>query len=123
MVVKSHGKTYGELLKDIKSNIDVDRLDVKIKNIRKAGKWDIMFEVQGQRSKVNILNMDIKKRVDNASEIKIHSKENFLHIDDIAPTIDTNKVLDAIKRAIGPSKNGHVEVKFLRVNVGSHGGC
>lgn len=118
MVIKGQGKTYAELLKDIKSNVDVDSLGVKIKNIRKTGKGDLMFEVEGQRREANILKEEIKKKVENASDIKIHSKVNLLHVNDIDPTMDNNEVLDAIRRAIVPSKKGLVEVRFLRKNAG-----
>lgn len=79
-----------------------------------------MLEVEGHRNQANILK-EIKKKVDNASDIKIHSKENLIHVNDIDPTMDTNEVLISIQSAIGPSR-GNVEVKFLRPNAAGHGG-
>lgn len=90
-------KTYAELLEDIKLFVDVDSLVVKIKNNIKTDKRDHKFKVESQRCPTNILKEEIKTKVDNASDIKIHSrKKPATHINDVDPTMDLNEVLDAI---------------------------
>lgn len=117
IIVKSQDKSYADLLKDIKTNVDVDKLGVKIKNIGKTGKGDLMFEIDGQRKEANILLDEIKKKVAVASEVKIHSSESLIHINDIDPAMDTKEVMEDIVNIVGPSKRQLIEVRFLRVNA------
>lgn len=113
LIVKSQEKSYAELLKNIKERIDVDSLGVKIKNIRKTGKGDLMFEIDGQRKQVNTLKEEIKKKVEEASDIQIHSNVTLFHINDIDPSIATNEVLEELKFT-GAAEIQNIEVKFLR---------
>lgn len=76
MMVKGQFKTYTTMLIGIKSNIDVDSFGVEINKIRKSGKEYIMLQVERQRREV--------------SDIKIHSKEILLKVNDIDSTMNTS---------------------------------
>lgn len=55
MVVKAEGKQYAEILRSIKSSVNIDDVGVKITSIKKTVKGDVTLKFQGDSDKAEAL--------------------------------------------------------------------
>ncbi|CAH1110905.1 unnamed protein product [Psylliodes chrysocephalus] len=115
MVVKCEGKSYADMLRDIKNKVNVNNMGLNIRNIKKTAKGDLMFELEGGKNEANILKDEIQKKV-NATEIRVHKQETLIHINDLDAITQAEEILESIARVIGPENKKFVTVKSLRPN-------
>ncbi|CAG9818521.1 unnamed protein product [Phaedon cochleariae] len=87
MIVKCGGTTYADMLRDIRTNVDISRMGVNVKTIRKTAKGDLMLELEGGKGKANVLKEEIIKKI-NHTDIRVHRQETLIHINDIDAITD-----------------------------------
>lgn len=112
VVVKRGDSTYAELLKSVKSKVDIAKVGVQVKTIRKTAKGDLLLEVQGGMQKADRLKEAIKKDV--GKDVKITNNEVTIHIYDIDATTSQEEVEEAVVREVGHGEAHTVKVKSMR---------
>lgn len=117
LTIKSGEKSYADLLKTIKKNVDIDKIGVNVKNIRKTTQGDLLLEVSGGNGKANSLKDAIKDKVKNI-EVKMRKQEKVFHILGIDAATSIEEVEEALTNAIEPIKEDQPKVLSLRPNRG-----
>lgn len=51
IILKTEGKDYASALRSIRETVNLERMGVKVKNIRKTAQGDVMLEVLGGKEK------------------------------------------------------------------------
>ncbi|KAK9687733.1 hypothetical protein QE152_g36042 [Popillia japonica] len=117
---KWHGKTsYADLLRSVKDNVDIGKVGVKVKAIKKTTKGDLLLEVEGGRKKAGDLREAIKEKLDSDvrvtgnnvtlhildidSDVRVTGNNVTLHILDIDATTTKEEVAMAIRKQTGRS--------------------
>lgn len=113
VIVKAEGRTYVELLKTVKEKVDVERLGVSVRTLRRTNAGNVLLRVEGGRKEANTLREEIKSKVLGA-EVTIRSNDKVLHVADIDAATTREEVqttLDSLPECTPP---GSVYVKSLR---------
>lgn len=113
--IRSEGKQYADVLRTIKSNVDIDRVGVKIKTIKKTYNGDIMLEVQGGKAKAEALMQEIQNKNDS-TRVTIKSTEDTLLITDIDGDVQADDVRKAIIERIEIARAEEVKILSLKPN-------
>lgn len=112
IVVKRGDSTYAELLKTVKSQIDITKVGVQVKALRKTAAGDLLLEVKGGVQKAGILKEAIKEKVDR--EVKLTNNDVIVHILDIDATTTQKEIEEAIRREVGHGGAPTVKIKSMR---------
>lgn len=112
VVIKSGEATYADLLKNVKNSVDIRKVGVQVKAIKKTIKGDLLLEVEGGRKKADDLKQAIREKLDN--EVRISSNVTVLHILDIDAATTTGEVEEAIKEIINNRDGILIKVKSIR---------
>lgn len=96
ILIKSKGRTYADMVRQIKQNVDIEQTKVDIKRMIKTNKGDLMIEVAGGGGKAKTLGEEIKRKTDE--EPIISTKEIILNITDIDVTISKEELDGEIRR-------------------------
>ncbi|KAK9731464.1 hypothetical protein QE152_g13650 [Popillia japonica] len=112
IVVKSGSTKYADLLKTVKDNVDLDRVGVHVKTIRKTRQGDLMLEVSGDRDKASALKAAIRKKVDN--KVSVLNNEMTIHALDIDAVYTKEDAEDAIRNAAKIRDPQTIRVKSMR---------
>ncbi|CAH1107107.1 unnamed protein product [Psylliodes chrysocephalus] len=111
--VKSEGKTYAELLKDIKEKVNVKQKGVEVASIRKTAKGDIIFEVSKGNAKW--LQEEIQNKV-SGTEARTLQEEKIVHISDIDGATTDEDLIEAIMTVTGTNDREVVKIRSMRTN-------
>lgn len=100
VTVKSEGKTYADLLKTLKSKVDIEKIDVNIQRMRKNAKGDLVLTVDGGVEKASCLQKEISKigRCEVSSRKRFRTSIFILGMDE---SITKDEVREAIIRDTG----------------------
>lgn len=112
VVVKKGDSTYADLLKAVKSNVDINKVGVQVASIRKTGSGDMLLCVEGGKKKADILKEAISKKVGNA--VKVTNNETTLHILDIDATTTQEEVVKAVRGVLGDLDPSAVKFRSMR---------
>ncbi|CAH1188762.1 unnamed protein product [Phyllotreta striolata] len=97
IVVKHQGKTYAELLKEVKANIDIKKTGVKIDKVRKTNNGDLLLEVK-DKSTVTKLKTEINDRMKGVQTY--HMKDEVvLHVLEIDADMTETDIIEKIRYA------------------------
>lgn len=78
LIIKAKGKTYAELLKEVKGSIDVEGIGVEVRSVKKTMQGDLFMEIKGGREKANTVRESIKANID--TEVTIKTNDTVVHI-------------------------------------------
>lgn len=131
IIVKAGGKSYVELLKTVKENVDPEKLGVSVKSIRKTTTGNLLLKVEGGRKEASALTDEIRAKVDG-TEVIMKRKERVFHIADIDAVItaadicrDLNKLPECrLENSVGvtslrPARDGNqIATVVVPVTVG-----
>lgn len=112
VIVKCEKMEYAELLKTVKEKVDIDRLGVRVKTIRKSTAGDLILEVDGDRQKAAALKEVIGRKTEQ--EVRLINNLVTLHVLDLDATNTTSTVENVVKNLIGLKEPQLVRVKSLR---------
>nr|CAI5820275.1 unnamed protein product [Callosobruchus analis] len=113
IIVRSEGKTYCELLKSIKQNVDIEKVGIKVRSMRQTSNGAVLFRVEGQGNQANIFKEEIKSTLKEA-DVRVMKHESVLHITDIPATENESSVLNDIMDDMGILDSQALRVKPLR---------
>ncbi|KAG5864160.1 hypothetical protein JTB14_032041 [Gonioctena quinquepunctata] len=111
ITVTAAGKSYAELLKTVKHEVDIKHLGVKIAGIKKMRGEAIQLTVEGDKDKANIL-VKIRKNVVDA-EAKVKTSDITIAISGIDIATTDEEVIEALASATG-EKEENVQLRSLR---------
>nr|CAH7763894.1 unnamed protein product [Callosobruchus chinensis] len=111
IIVKANGKSYADLLRDVKSRVDIEAENIKVKSVKKTAKGDILMEVVGSCNAERLKKV-IKENMGDAQTIH-RANGMVLHLTDIDADVGETKVKKAVEKVFsGMSIN--VEVSAMR---------
>lgn len=118
VIVAAEGKGYAEVLRAIKTNVNIDQLGVGVKAIRKTAQGDIMLELKGGKDKAESFKQAIQT-ANVATRVKIQNNEEIVHISGIEGDIEKDEVIEAIKISAGIT--AAEDIKLLSIRPGWSG--
>lgn len=96
IIVKAEGKSYAELLKRLKNNVNIEQAGIDIKRVKRTQKGDLLLEVR-DKEKAMELKESINRNLEDVSVIQ-KTNEVTLHITDIDGDIEENELKEEIKK-------------------------
>lgn len=115
ILIRTEGRQYADILRTIKSNVDIDQVGVKIKTIKKTYNGDIMLEVRGGKDKAEALKHEIQKN-NNSTRVTIKNEDDIIFITDIDGDVRKDEVRKAVIGRIGSAGEEDVKVLSLKQN-------
>ncbi|KAI4470206.1 insect cuticle protein [Holotrichia oblita] len=98
MVIRSEGKQYADILRTIKSSVDIDEVGIKIKSIKKTTKGDVMLEIQGGADKAEALKRGILNK-SQGTRVEMKSKEET-DVTGIDGDVDRQEIENALRKNV-----------------------
>nr|CAI5850512.1 unnamed protein product [Callosobruchus analis] len=98
LIVKSNGQTYVDLVKSLKSNIDLENVDVEISRMRKTQGGDLLLEVD--KGKVEELQSVIAKQSQRFQVIR-KTQRTVLHIRGMDNETNEQDIMKALEKYVG----------------------
>ncbi|KAJ8971053.1 hypothetical protein NQ317_018316 [Molorchus minor] len=96
VIVKAEGKTYAELLKRVKNNVNLEQAGIDIKRVKRTQNGDLLLEVE-DREKATKLKETINRNLEDVNVIQ-KTNEVTLHITNIDGDIEENELKEEIKK-------------------------
>lgn len=109
IIMKTEGKDYASALKGMKDVVNLDRIGVKIKNIRKTAQGDVLLEVMGGKEKAQAFKGEMEKN--GGSKVEFRQDTSTIYISDIEAGITEEDVKQVIR------ENTRKEIGDLRVSL------
>ena len=112
IIIKAKDKSYADILKSIKKNVNIDKSGVTVNRIRKTGKENLLLHVNGEKEKINKLKGEIK---DN-KEMKLEINQFYavVNITDIDADINSSTLKDEIKKYKDNTNDDDITILSLR---------
>nr|CAH7742054.1 unnamed protein product [Callosobruchus chinensis] len=122
IVIKAGTISYAELVKKVKTSVDVDRLGVEVKKLRKTEAGDLLVLVEGGGYKGGVLKRAIE---DNLQEIQVtaRSSDTTLFVSDMGADVMHEDVLVAINKKIGRPAHDTEHIRIMAVKENKDGNC
>ncbi|CAG9853523.1 unnamed protein product [Phyllotreta striolata] len=96
LILKAEGRSYADMLKDMKKQVDVEKLGVNINRIKKTASGDLLLQMKGGRS-AEVLKRALKENMTNT--VVIHKKDTkTIQVLDITADLDKEEIIEAIQR-------------------------
>lgn len=115
IIIKSEGKTYADLLRSVKRNVDIEEAGVTIRSLKKTLKGDLLLEVTGGKERVTTLKEMIRTRTKD-TEVFVKSNDATIHITDIDADINEEDLKKEIMRSERDISEEQLRVISLRPN-------
>lgn len=115
IVIKSEGKNYADVLRAIKSNVNIEETGIKVKTIKKTMKGDVLLEIQGDKNNAEVLKQKIQEKHAQA-KITIKNSDDILHVTGIDGDIGVDEIVESIIESVGNAKREDVKVLSVRPN-------
>lgn len=115
IIIKSEGKQYADILRAIKSNVNIDQIGISVKTIKRTEKGDVMVEVQGGKKEAETLRKAITSK-DESIRVQIRTQDTVVHILGIDGDVDKEEIERDIEKNTGCVKKGDVKVLSVRPN-------
>lgn len=108
IIVKAQGKTYTDLLRSVKNNVNVDEAGIRIKALRKTNSGDLLLEVNGKENAVRPKDAIIYNT--GNTEVMIKTNDIVVHMADIDADIGED---DINILSLRPMANGNQAATVL----------
>lgn len=112
VVVRSGQESYADLLKSVKDNIDLGKVGVCVKTIKKSIGGDLVLEVSGDRQNAGALKEAISRKLEK--EVRLVNNLVTVHVLDIDATTTKAQVEEALRKSTGCDNSQSVVVTSLR---------
>lgn len=116
VVVSSDGKQYADILRSIKSSVNIDDAGIKIKSIKKTAKGDVMLEVLGGKDKAEALKREIVSG-NSGTRAVIKNNEETVYVTGIECDVTSEELIQAIAKDTGNTAQGNIRVMSIRPNL------
>lgn len=112
IIVKAQGKTYADLLRSVKTSVDINEVGVRVQRMKKTSKGDLLLEVNG-RENASKLKKAISDKTDG-TEVIMKTNDTIIHINDIDADINTEGLKQEIIKQKSGLEEGDIKVLSLR---------
>lgn len=117
ILVKAEGKTYSDMLKKLKTEVNTDNIGIEIQHVRKTQKGDLLITVKRDTKKIEALKREIDAKAPEATTT-ILTRKTVIHVKDLDEVTTESDIGDAIMKVL-PLKKEDFEVRALRpTNMG-----
>jgi hypothetical protein len=100
IVVKTQGKPYAEMLKEVREKIDVGHIGVELTSVRKTKQGDLLMVVKKKEGAGEKLRSEIGKKIDNVKVNSPKSGRAFIHVKDIDELSTEKEIIEALQKAL-----------------------
>lgn len=114
LVVKAEGKSFVEMVKDLKEKVDPEKEEIKIKYMKKTKNGDLLLEVEGGDEKASKLKETIAR--DTGRTVESAGREKSIIITDIDATLKAEEVKAQVARELRGLQNSNIKVKYMMRN-------
>lgn len=115
MVIRSEGKQYADILRTIKSSVDIDKVGIKIKSIKKTTKGDVMLEIQGGADKAEALKRGILNK-SQGTRVEMKNKEETFYVTGIDGDVDRQEIENVLRQNVSGSNGEDIRIVSIRPN-------
>ncbi|CAH1099633.1 unnamed protein product [Psylliodes chrysocephalus] len=113
LIIKAEGKSYAELLKDVKGTVKLEETGIEVKTIKKTNRGDLFLEIQGNKEKAVALKEIIKTSNAN-TDVTIKTNDIILHITDIDASIGEQELKMELLNKRQELKEDDIKVLSIR---------
>ncbi|KAI4467919.1 hypothetical protein MML48_2g00006521 [Holotrichia oblita] len=115
IIIKAEGKTYSDMLRTIKQNVNIDEVGIKVKTIKKIARGDIMMEVQGGKDKAEALRREIQNN-NEGTQVKVKNRDEVIHVLGIDGDVTQKEIEEAIRKNVASANYQDITVLSCRPN-------
>ncbi|KAK9688148.1 hypothetical protein QE152_g35766 [Popillia japonica] len=115
VTVKAQGKSFVDIVKKLKEEVNIDHIGVKVKKLQKTGKGDLRLTVDGGQDMANSLQNEIKRKID---DVKVATRKlgmTTIFVLGMDPTTREEEVRHAIAADI---KVNEADIKIRAIRTG-----
>lgn len=112
MIVKNNSTTYADLLKTVKDKVDLTKVGVQVKTIKKTREGDLLLEVRGDRQKADALREAINIKTGN--KVSLINNETIIHVLDIDAALTKEEVERTIRDSLDSRGAQTIRVTSMR---------
>lgn len=113
LVKTREGIQYADLLKSVKNCVDINKLGVKVNNVKKTKSGDLLLSVETEKIMAETLTEEIKNKMEGY-EVKLNKKTTILHLMDIEGDVNEGEIIDAISTEVQVNQEEELKVTSLR---------
>lgn len=110
--IKQSGRSFADIVKTIKQELDVDKIGVNIKAVRKSGKEDLLLTIEGE-NKADIVKRELLRKNIQNLEVTTKSNTSVVLLYGVDPSIEEEALKMALSKETG-LKVSEIEVSGLR---------
>lgn len=120
IIIKSGGRAYADLLKTVKSSVDINEVGVNIQRVKKTVKGDLLLEVGGGTEYSEKLKETLKKKVPEFNLVTVRNQnKEVIYITNIDGDLDSTHVKETILKLV-PSVD-EAGLTILQMKSNEHG--
>ncbi|KAK9729431.1 Endonuclease-reverse transcriptase [Popillia japonica] len=118
VTVKTQGKSFVDVVKKLKEEVNIDRIGVKVKRLQRTEKGDLRLTVEGGHEKAKSLQNEIKSKVDDVQVATRKMGMTTIFILGLDPTTREEEVKQALAREI---KLNETDIVIRAIRTGKFG--
>ncbi|KAI4454261.1 hypothetical protein MML48_10g00007977 [Holotrichia oblita] len=112
VIVKAQGKSYADLLKTVKTSVNLEEIGVSIRKVKRTQKGDLLLEVPG-RENANKLSQAVKTSSSEA-EVILKMSDTVVHINNIDADISAEDLKEEIRKHKKDLRDDQIKVLSMR---------
>lgn len=113
VVVRAKEGTFADLLKNVKSRVDIGKVGVEVKQVKKTTSGDLLLVIEGGSEKADALGEEIREKIQNA-EVRTRKEETTtLFVLGIDAVTEKEEIAAEIRKATNVG-DGEVTIKTLK---------
>lgn len=113
VTVKAEGKSFVDIVKRLKEEVNIDQLGVKIKKLQKTEKGDLRLTIHGGQDMAMSLKNEITHKINDVQVMTRKLGTTTIYISGMDPTIEEEEVKQAIA-AVAKMKETDIDIKSVR---------
>jgi hypothetical protein len=118
IVVKTQGKPYAEMLKEVREKIDVGHIGVELTSVRKTKQGDLLMVVKKKEGVGEKLRLELGKKIDNVKVNSPKSGRTFIHVKDIDELSTEKEIIEALQKALNLKNDNELKITSIRPAYG-----
>lgn len=113
VTVKTEGKSYVDMVKRLQEEVDIEKLGVRIRKVRRTGKGDVQLAVEGGQQMAKTLEGEIRNRLEEVNVTTRSTGKTVLYIMGIDSASDEEDVKLAMMKETG-LQEADINIKSIK---------
>lgn len=110
VLVKAEGKTYVELLKEMKNAVDIDAAGIQIAAMRKSRNGEMILEVNGESGAAEPLKKAIEEKI-AGTNVRTRKRGKTIQIRDLDAVATQDEVREALRETLGITDTAPISLR------------